>query len=266
MTNRNPVPKLVIIDADILLFRAAWWADVEGANLLENRIKDDVKTWTPEGCSDVILALSCSRADGFRKKLWQPYKEHRDDTEKPGLLPLAVKIAKDTFKCVVKPELEADDLMGIAMSSHKAVCSTIDKDLASVPGWLYKPPLTVDNVTGDLRYIDQEAADYQFYTQWLMGDKTDNIPGIWKCGPKKAAKILENNVSPDAVIEAYSLAVDRDGNPYTAEYVRHMAWCTRILRKGEYTKKGTVLLYKPPQFKNLEELMEHYRDEHQSEG
>ena len=62
-------PKIAIIDADILVYRAAFWADAEGIDELPSRLKHDIKQWTPRGCQPV-LALSCPRSQNFRRRLW----------------------------------------------------------------------------------------------------------------------------------------------------------------------------------------------------
>ena len=40
--------------------------------------------------------------------------------------------------------------------------------------------------------VTKEDANHYFYQQWMTGDTTDNIWGLWKVGPVKAKKILEN--------------------------------------------------------------------------
>jgi 5'-3' exonuclease len=40
-------------------------------------------------------------------------------------------------------------------------------------------------------FVTPEEGLLHFYTQLLTGDSSDNIKGVWKCGPVKAAKILD---------------------------------------------------------------------------
>ena len=56
--------------------------------------------------------------------------------------------------------------------------------------------------------VTPESGMKHFYTQCLTGDRSDNIKGIEKIGPKKAEKILAGCVTEkemfDAVRNAYS--------------------------------------------------------------
>ena len=68
MTNKTTEPELAILDADIIVVRAACWADSKGANEeeLRERIAFDVNQWTPTFCTQHICAVSCKSADNFR--------------------------------------------------------------------------------------------------------------------------------------------------------------------------------------------------------
>ena len=76
--------------------------------------------------------------------------------------------------------------MGIYSSSGRGIAVTIDKDLKGVTGWHYNP----DKDTKP-RYVSPEEAERFFCQQWLTGDSTDGIPGLWRVGPKKADKFLD---------------------------------------------------------------------------
>ena len=227
-----------ILDGDIIAYRASFWADQEGHEWLDERLIDDVKRWTPPNVTKVIVALSCSRKDNIRKDYLPSYKEHRNDRPRPDCLTDAIQFLRDNYNCVEQPRLEADDLMGIYKSGFKAVCVTIDKDLKQVPGYSWQPRL--DDLEEDLgiEYTSVAHADFWFHRQWITGDSTDNIPGIWKLGKVKAEKLL-NATSPKnhtaLVLSLYETRKDRDGNLYTFEDAVAMGRCVRILRDGEDT-------------------------------
>lgn len=228
-------PSLAILDGDILCYRAAFWADQEGIDTLEERITHDVHAWTPVGVKDVKIAMSCSRKDNYRRDFWESYKAHRDvKKQTPDCMEYALELIHN-FPIVQVPRLEADDLMGLGASSGKAIAVTIDKDLRSVPGWHWNP----DKEQGPVE-IDEYTADLNFHKQWLTGDTTDNIPGIWRFGPAKAEKWLKY-VHPRnwtaAVVAAYDQAKKQDGSRYTLDECMIMARCVRILRDGEYNKE-----------------------------
>lgn len=245
MMTIEKMPDVAVLDGDIIAYKAAFWAETEGVDELETRIIHDIKAWTPKGVSKVYVAVSCPRSDNYRRKVWEAYKRHRDDGSRkvPECLGLAIELVTKTNKLDI-PTLEADDIMGMMSSGFKAVAVTIDKDLRSVRGWHWNPDKEEAPVL-----LDAQTAEYNFHKQWLMGDTTDNIPGVWKCGPVKASKILDS-VQPkywtEAVLATYDKSVDAYGCIYGYEYAVKMAQCVRILRSGEYNK-GTQqpILWKP---------------------
>ena len=227
-----------ILDGDIIAYRAAFWADQEGAEWLDRRLIDDVKRWTPPGITDITIAISCSRKDNIRKDYLPSYKEHREGRPSPDCLSDAIAFLRDNYKTTSEPRLEADDLMGIAKSGFKAVCVTIDKDLQQVPGYSWKPRLNLDDQETEIEYTSVSDADFWFHRQWITGDSTDNIGGIWKLGPKKAEKLLNSTHSKNhtaLVLSLYETRSDKDGKPYTLEDAVAMGRCVRILRDGENT-------------------------------
>jgi hypothetical protein len=237
-------PTMAILDGDILAYRAAFWAESEGVEYLEERVNHDIQAWTPEGVTKVYVAMSCSRSDNFRRKVWPAYKVHRDDSGRkaPEHLDYAEELV--TKGNVVRMDcLEADDLMGMGASSGKSIAVTIDKDLRAVPGWHWNPDKEPEPV-----FIDEQTADYNFHAQWLTGDSTDNIPGIWKCGPAKAKKILESTQPVNwstLVMATYEKAKGKDGESYNYEYCVAMAQCVRILRSGELDENNQPKLWFP---------------------
>ena len=71
-------PTTAIIDGDIIAYRSAYWADGEGIDDLPARIKSDLKKWTPSGCDEAIVAMSCPREYNYRREFWPKYKAHRE--------------------------------------------------------------------------------------------------------------------------------------------------------------------------------------------
>lgn len=237
-------PTTAILDGDILAYRAAFFVETEGIEYLEERLNYDVAAWTPPGVTKVIIAMSCSRSDNYRRDYWPEYKAHRDvKKHTPEALPEAEEYLASLSKIVTVPRLEADDLMGLMASSGQAIAVTIDKDLRSVPGWHWNPDKEPDGPT----FVDEALADRNFYTQWLTGDSTDNVPGVWKLGPKKAATLLDSTPPQNwkaLVLATYENRLDKDGNKYTLDYALAQARCVRILRDGEYDKKTkTISVY-----------------------
>lgn len=235
-------PTEAILDGDIIAYRAAFWADQEGIDALPERINKDINDWTPEGVDKVYIAMSCPRNKNYRRVFWKPYKEHRDDFKAPDSMSYALECIYDTgitSRCVDR--LEADDLIGMLVSSGQAIGVTVDKDLRQIPGWHWNPDKEEEPVC-----IEQDAADRYFYQQWLTGDSTDNIWGLWKVGAVKANKILDKYPREewDKVIMDMYLAEDWAKRPEDkvpdmspSDFALAQARCVRILRNGDFNKE-----------------------------
>jgi len=232
-----------ILDGDIIAYRAAFWADTEGIDELPGRIAKDIQNWTPPGVDTVYVAMSCPRTHNYRRMLWPVYKQHRDDFKSPDSMKVSLEciynIPNVTVRCV--NNLEADDLIGMLVSEGRAIGVTVDKDLRQIPGWHWNPDKESEPVQ-----VSGEEADKYFYQQWMTGDTTDNIWGLWKVGPAKAKKILDNTPKDqwDEVIMTMYKEEDWAKRPenkrpvemYREEFALSQARCVRILRTGDYDK------------------------------
>jgi hypothetical protein len=228
-------PDKSYLDADIIMYRAAFWADENGIEDLEDKLARDISCWTPQDTFST-LCFSCSRSNNFRRKVYPEYKLHREGTYQPDSLNITKDILMTNYYSIEKENVEADDLLGIAASSGAAVAVTIDKDLRGTNGWHWNPDKEFVPV-----YISENVADWVFCTQWLTGDSTDNLKGIPRIGPKKANKILEG-VLPEYLEEAVCASYEKKG--LSEEYCLQQARCVRILRQDEYFN-GEVKLFTP---------------------
>lgn len=232
------VPTIAVIDGDILAYRAAFWADSEGPEWLEDRIRDDLIRWTPPGVDKIYVALSCKRDENFRRDFYSEYKAKRDDRPSPETLPDAMSFLLENTEVIRIPRLEADDIIGMWQSRGEAIGVTIDKDLKQIPGYSWYPKLDDDTEIKEIEHTDLDKADWFFHRQWITGDSTDNVPGIWKMGPKKAEALL-NATTPDKytelVLSLYETRLNKEGNNYTPDDAMAMARAVRILRNGEDT-------------------------------
>lgn len=225
-------PNKAVLDGDIIAWKAAFVADSEGDLAIDALLRGLVDKWTPDGVDHVVVALSDK--DNYRKELFPPYKSNRKDVCKPDSLIAVFETIRQSFDCLTWPTLEADDILGIMASSGEAISVSIDKDLKGVPGWLMNP-----DKDKEPRYITEDEADEWFHIQWMAGDSTDGVPGMWKIGAKTAEKLLnewpkENwceNILDMYEEERYApkdayLKVDK---PEIA-----MGQCVRILRDENY--------------------------------
>ncbi len=148
----------------------------------------------------------------FRDDLFAEYKAHRPPM--PDDLRSQVEPILDVIKAMGLPLLqikgvEADDVIGTlceraAAAGLKVLVSTGDKDMAQ----LVNEHVTLVNTMSD-SLMDRDAVKEKFdvfpeqiidYLA-LVGDTSDNIPGVPKVGAKTAAKWLNLYDSVDGIIE-----------------------------------------------------------------
>jgi hypothetical protein len=127
----------------------------------------------------------------FRKEFSDTYKEHRKKTDEPVHLNECKQYLLTNWDAVLEEGLEADDLIGIAAMKYRegestAVMCSPDKDFNCVPGWHF-------DWTKDKYWCQSEFDSIRFfYEQCIIGDKADNIAGLFRYGPMKAEKILDS--------------------------------------------------------------------------
>jgi DNA polymerase-1 len=94
------------------------------------------------------------------------------------------------YPSFIRPRLEADDCMGILATNSKLLGSSYegdqiimcseDKDMRTIPGFLYNPNQPQLGVIS----ISEEDANRFHMWQTLTGDQTDGYPGCPGIGPK----------------------------------------------------------------------------------
>ena len=148
----------------------------------------------------------------FRDELYSEYKANRPPM--PDELRSQVQPILDAVEAMGLPLLrvagvEADDVIGTlckqaAAAGLSVLVSTGDKDLAQ----LVNDKVTLVNTMNDSR-MDRDGVKTKFdvfpdqivdYLA-LVGDTSDNIPGVPKVGPKTAAKWLNLYDSADGIVE-----------------------------------------------------------------
>ncbi|HXV41317.1 MAG TPA: DNA polymerase I [Steroidobacteraceae bacterium] len=148
----------------------------------------------------------------FRDDLFEEYKAHRPpmpDDLRAQIDPLIEAIPALGLPLLRIKGVEADDVIGTlaeraAKHGMKVVISTGDKDMAQ----LVNDDITIVNTMFDTR-LDRAGVKAKFDvlpTQIvdylaLVGDSSDNIPGVPKVGPKTAAKWLNEYGSLDEIIK-----------------------------------------------------------------
>jgi DNA polymerase-1 len=89
-----------------------------------------------------------------------------------------------TYKTIIKPRLEADDVMGIVSTRApgKFIIVSGDKDMQQIPGLLY--------YQGELLRSPSSTRTSFTFIQTLTGDATDGYKGCPGIGPVKAKPSL----------------------------------------------------------------------------
>ncbi|MEO0794513.1 MAG: 5'-3' exonuclease H3TH domain-containing protein [Verrucomicrobiota bacterium] len=169
------------------------------------------------------------------------YKANRDETPE-ALIQQVPEIRRLTqllgYPIHSKTGVEADDLIGsaatkLAAEGHEVVIVSADKDLAQCVGSNVQQLLPAPTANPRLgwRKLDSEGVTQKFGVPpeqvaeylALIGDTSDNIPGLKGCGPKTAAKWLQEYGSLEGAIsgaEAIKPPRFREKLPEFAEDLR----------------------------------------------
>lgn len=121
---------------------------------------------------------------------------------------LLSKEVSEKWNVVAAHGRESDDLLRIwatqaQQAEEEYMIISGDKDLNCIPGLHGDLNAMKKNSTRDLVFeMPEIPAYYVEMLQLLMGDRTDGIPGIPKCGPKTAEKILAGCETKEAMQEA----------------------------------------------------------------
>ncbi|MEI6543899.1 MAG: DNA polymerase I [Methylococcales bacterium] len=206
MSQHNP-KSLVLIDGSSFLFRAYHAVPplsnskgeptnaIYGVSNMLRKLMADYPT-------DYFTVVFDAPGKTFRNELYADYKSHRPpmpDDLRVQIEPLHRLIRAMGLPLIMESGVEADDVLG-ALAQHAAqqgfnvIISTGDKDMAQLVTEQIILENTMSNTRLDIQGVfdkfgvkPEQIIDYLA----LMGDTSDNIPGVPKVGPKTAAKWLE---------------------------------------------------------------------------
>lgn len=204
--------KLLIIDSNSLINRAFY-----GVRFLSSR--DGTQTnaiygffmtflkLMDEHQPDYVCAAFDLKAPTFRHKMYKEYKAQRKPM--PDGLKVQIPIAKDILKamgvCILEKEgFEADDIIGTVSAvceknGIECLIATGDKDDLQLASKNTKVLLTVTKSGNTETEIYDDSAVFERYgvtpnefidVKALMGDSSDNIPGVHGIGEKTAMAII----------------------------------------------------------------------------
>lgn len=157
-----------------------------------------------------VAVVFDAKGKTFRDDLFAEYKSHRPpmpDDLRAQIEPLHNMVKAMGLPLLVTPGVEADDVIGtLALEAEKAghavLISTGDKDMAQ----LVTPNVTLINTMNNRILGPQEVCDkYGIPPELiidflaLMGDSSDNIPGVPGVGEKTAQALLQGIGGLDAL-------------------------------------------------------------------
>ena len=172
-------------------------------NMLNRLLKD----YEPERVAVVFDA----RGKTFRDDLFEQYKANRPpmpDDLRGQVEPLLEAVAAMGLPLLRVQGVEADDVIGTlarraANAGHDTLISTGDKDMAqlvdrhiTLVNTMTNKTMDRDGVKEKFDVYPEQIIDYLA----LVGDSSDNIPGVPKVGPKTAAKWLNQYDTLDNII------------------------------------------------------------------
>ncbi len=157
-----------------------------------------------------IVAAFDSGRKTFRNELYPAYKANRDepDEELRVQFPLVQRLVEAMgIRCVRRDNYEADDLLAsmarvFSAQGQQVVIVTGDKDLMQCVGegvTLYDAAKGLD--VGEAQVMEKFGVPPTGVVDvlGLMGDSSDNIPGVRGVGPKTARVLMEHFGSMDEI-------------------------------------------------------------------
>jgi hypothetical protein len=246
-----------LIDGDILRYEIGFGANTMASgsgldwtpwrmveDLLYARIDEIMK-----GCEATSYQLYLTEGRTFRYDLAKsrPYKGNRPDN-KPGHFDNLTSHMIHIMGARVVRHIEADDQLAIDhLADPQTILCSRDKDLRQVPGYFYSWELgrqpSYRAEIGTYGHLQLEKGKLSgsglcfFAAQVLMGDVTDNIPGLPGCGPVAAYKALKECQTPNDLVCTLEQMYQQEDEDYLLEQGR-LCWITRRLNPD-----GTPVLW-----------------------
>ena len=214
MTSEQQAP-LILVDGSSYLYRAFHalpkltasngqpTGAVRGVVSMLRKMQADFKD------SDIVVVFD-AKGKTFRDEMFAEYKSHRPpmpDELRAQIEPLHQCIQAMGLPMIVHPGVEADDVIGTLAVQAEAkgesvIISTGDKDMAQLVSERVTLMTTMSNTVYDRDGVvekfgvpPERIIDYLA----IIGDTSDNIPGVPGVGPKSAVPMLQEIGGLDAI-------------------------------------------------------------------
>ena len=214
LANKNR-DNFVLVDGSSYLYRAFYalpnLTTVSGFSTgaihgVINMINKLIKTYEPK----YLSVIFDPKGKTFRHDIYKEYKANRKPMpiELSEQVPPLINFIKALGISVLQvPDVEADDVIAtlatkLSSKKNQVIISSGDKDLAQLV-----TQYTVLINSMDDKVLDEAGVKEKFGVLpnqildylMLVGDSSDNIPGVQKVGPKKAAELLLKYKSIDGI-------------------------------------------------------------------
>ena len=268
--------KLVLVDGSSYLFRAY---HVPGPDLTSpsgkptkviyfvlNMLNKLVKDEQP----DRIAVVFDAKGKTFRNDIYPEYKATRPpmpDDLREQIEPLHKIIKARGLPLVCIEGVEADDVIGTMSrqateQGYEVLISTGDKDMAQLVNKNVRLINTMNN-----HFMDEAAVVEKFQVRAdqiidylaLMGDSSDNIPGVPKVGPKTAAKWIAEYGGLDEVM-AHAGEIKGKVGEYLRESLNFLPMSYELAKIKMDCDTGVDIDDLTQQQADQEELLAYYRE------
>ncbi len=227
-------PPIVLVDGSSYLYRAFHIPNLQDLHNSEGMptgairgVVSMLKRLLGNENPSHIAVVFDAKGKTFRHELYKEYKANRPpmpDELQIQIEPLHNMVRALGLPLICEPGVEADDVIGTlakqaAELGHEVLVSTGDKDMAQ----LVNDQVTLVNTMTDTKMDTQGVIEkfgvgpHQIIEYLaLMGDKSDNIPGVPSVGPKTAAKWLNEYETLDELVNNAEAIKGKVGEKFRA--------------------------------------------------
>lgn len=297
--------KLMIVDGNSILNRAFY--AIKGPKMLTRAdgtptnavfgFINILNKYLEEEKPDYLAVAFDLKAKTFRHNLYDGYKADRKGM--PDELAAQMPIVKQVLKAMNIPAvevegLEADDLIGIYSKTAeddgmRVSILTGDRDALQLVSDQVSVivPTTVKGQTMTTKYTPMEIMDKYgvpplslIEVKALMGDPSDNIPGVKGVGEKTAIELVKQYGTLDSLYENLS-SITKEKLRANLEECKELAYLSRILgtivrhkdglmemtafKRKEINKKELLSLYQELEFNSFIKKLGLYEEEPEAE-
>ncbi len=216
MVDKN-AKNFVLVDGSSYLYRAYYAlphlknSDGEHTGAIygvSNMISKLLRTYNPS----YLCVIFDAKGKNFRHEIYDQYKANRSSmpVELSQQVPPIIDLIKSLgIKILQVPDVEADDVIATLASQNykdniKVLISSGDKDLAqlvnsrvTLVNSMDEKILDTNGVIKKFGVTPEKIFDYLV----LVGDASDNIPGVDKVGPKTAVSLLDKYDNLESIIQ-----------------------------------------------------------------